>query len=91
MGRWQRKETYLALDRNASDPDFPIIPMLLQRIEEPPSAHWLKLDAENRKILQAWQPADWSNFNTKRAKCQTCEVYKAAGSGVEAYERTDRR
>jgi hypothetical protein len=35
-GAWQKREIQFALDRQADDPDFPVIPALLPGADEPP-------------------------------------------------------
>src|SRR3954454_5883379 len=36
LGTWQQREVQLALDRQAGEPTFPVIPVLLPQVDDPP-------------------------------------------------------
>ena len=60
IGNWQQREISLALDRQAGSANFPVIPVLLPGLEEPPVGSFLSLNTwidlrANPDDPHAWQ------------------------------------
>jgi hypothetical protein len=67
LGRWQQPEKYLALDRQAKDPTFPVIPVLLPKAE--PALGFLSLNT-------------WVDFGTGIHDAEALAILVAAVRGL---------
>ena len=56
MGKWQKAEVHLALDRHQTQPGFPVVPVLLPGNDDPPTGFlamntWIDLRKPQNSLL----------------------------------------